>query len=215
MSIPYTYTIVKVDETARCMEVVYRSPNRQEMRVSARIPFKGESLDAVVDQFAPTGFWYTQEAELEIPQVGATGGLIAGETMQVASADLMAGVTSIEEVRRRKLVDIANWRYAKEVGGVMVGSAMVRTDRESQAQITGAYTTLKNGLIASVNWKAADGSWVPLTLAEIEPIAAAVAQHVQACFNAEMALTEQVDQALAGVTSVEEAIAAVQSVVLP
>lgn len=213
MSIPYTYTIAKVDAAARCMEVVFQSEGRREMRVCTRIPAKGESLDAVMDEYAPVTYWHSQEVELEIPEVGLSGGAVEGQSLHLLPADEPKTVAS---TRKRKLAEIADWRYKLETAGVRVGPTLILTDRGSQAQITGAYTTLKNGLLPSVNWKGSDGNWAPLTLAEIEPVAAAVAQHVQACFDAEMALCARVDEAAAkeATEGAAAAIAAIEAVVL-
>lgn len=182
MSIQYTYEIVSVDAAARVMEVVYSSEGRQTMHISARLPYVGESLEAVIDMFSPVPHWLEQEAEVVVPELGSgTSGQAAPETLASAKA--------------KKLAQIAEWRFIAETAGVTLNGAAIRTDRESQAQLTGAYTSLKNGFLTSVNWKAANGQWVSLSLEQIEPIAAAVAQHVQACFDAEMALTQQVNAA--------------------
>lgn len=182
MSIQYTYEIVKVDESARVMEVVYTAEGRQPMHIGARLPYVGESLESVVQMYSPVAYWLEQETEVVVPALGS--GSIGQVTLK-----------TLETAKAKKLAEVAAWRYGVETAGVTLGGATIRTDRESQSQITSAYTSLKNGLLTSVNWKSADGQWVALTLAQIEPIAAAVAQHVQSCFNAEMALTQQVNAA--------------------
>ena len=105
---------------------------------------------------------------------------------------------SLEEVKEAKLAELASARYTEEIGGIVVGSVTIATDRESQAMMTGAYVSLKQGLMQSVNWKGDDG-WVTATLTEIEPIAQAVGQHIQACFTKESQLAAQV----AAATTVE------------
>ena len=91
--------------------------------------------------------------------------------------------------------EAAALRYEKETGGVLLpNGANIRTDRESQAQLNAAYSSLKNGLIESTFWKADGGVWVSVTLAEIEPIAQVVANHVAACFAAERTHCEAIDQ---------------------
>ncbi|MNT63535.1 hypothetical protein D3C72_2013600 [compost metagenome] len=80
-------------------------------------------------------------------------------------------------------------RWQVETGGIIVGSAPIATDRESRSQLTSVYSDLQNSLIADTPWKAADGSFTLVTLAEIEPAAQAVAAHVRACFAAEQAHT--------------------------
>lgn len=91
------------------------------------------------------------------------------------------------------LADVASKRWQVETGGVVVAGHIIATDRESQAQLNSAYTSLRNGLISDTPWKAADGSFTLVTLAEIEPVAQAVATHVRACFAAEQAHNEAIN----------------------
>lgn len=98
------------------------------------------------------------------------------------------------------LADVAARRWQAETGGIVIGGTPIATDRESQAQLSSAYTSLSGGLIADTPWKAADGSFTMVTLAGLEPVAQSVAAHVRACFDAERihceaisALSEQAD----------------------
>lgn len=90
------------------------------------------------------------------------------------------------------LADVAAKRWQVETGGILVAVHPIATNRESQAQLNSAYTSLKNGLIADTPWKAADGDFTLVTLAELEPVAQAVASHVRACFAAEQAHNEAI-----------------------
>jgi hypothetical protein len=182
MNMQYTYNIISVDQPSRVMEVVYSAEGKQTMHISARLPFAGETLESVVDMFSPVAYWRAQEAEVVVPPLGS------GTVGQ-------SEVETLESAKAKKLSEIAAWRFGRETAGVTLNGASIRTDRESQAQLTGAYTSLKNGLLAAVNWKDTNGQWVSLSLEQIEPIAGAVAQHAQACFDAEMALAQQVNAA--------------------
>lgn len=73
MSIEYAYEIVSVNEAARCMEVVYTSEGHQTMHISARLPFEGEQLEAVIKMFAPVALWIELAAPVTVPQVGTRG----------------------------------------------------------------------------------------------------------------------------------------------
>jgi hypothetical protein len=73
MSIEYTYKIVKVDAEARCMEIVYTAEGRQTMQIGARLPYVGESLEAIVDMYSPVAHWLEQERQVVLPQVGVRG----------------------------------------------------------------------------------------------------------------------------------------------
>lgn len=73
MSIAYTYKIIKVDQAARCMEVVYSAAGHQTMHIGARLPFEGEPLEDVVKAFAPVPLWLELATPVTAPQVGAAG----------------------------------------------------------------------------------------------------------------------------------------------
>lgn len=179
MSIEYKYEVVAVDQDARCMEVVYTSPGRQTMHIGARLPYVGETLDAVIKMYAPVAYWMEQAAQVQSVAVGASG--------KVGDAPI-----TLESAKANKLAEIAAWRYARETAGVKVNGATISLDRQSQAQLSGAYTAIKNGLLTSVDWKAADGVWVTLTAAQMESLMQTAAKHIQACFDAEKALAQKV-----------------------
>ena len=73
MSIEYTYEIVSVDEAARCMEVVYSAEGHQTMHIGARLPFVGESLESVIEAYAPVPLWLEMATPVSVPQVGTSG----------------------------------------------------------------------------------------------------------------------------------------------
>lgn len=73
MSIQYTYEIIKVDEAARCMEVIYSAEGHQTMHIGARLPYVGESLESVIAMFAPVAYWEEQTRPVALPEVGVSG----------------------------------------------------------------------------------------------------------------------------------------------
>lgn len=76
MSIDYTYEVIAVNEAARCMEVVYSSTGRQTMHIGARLPYEGETLEAVVRMYSPVAYWLEQEAKVVVPEVGTSGQIV-------------------------------------------------------------------------------------------------------------------------------------------
>jgi len=175
MSIEYSYEIVRVDTQARVMEIVYTSEGRQTMHIGARLPYEGESLEAIVQMYSPVAYWMEQEATVVPPQLGASG------TMSPPAVLPM----TLERAKSEKLADLAAWRYMREISGITLNGAKIRTDRESQATITGAFISLSQGLITSVDWKTETGAWIQLGLTEMTGIAQAVSMHVQNCFSLE------------------------------
>ena len=92
---------------------------------------------------------------------------------------------------------IAQRRWEEETGGVEVASVPIRTDRESQAMITGALTLAALNPSAVFPWKTETG-FVQLTVQQLQGVAAAVGSHVQECFAREaqlIALVEASDPA--------------------
>lgn len=113
----------------------------------------------------------------------------------IVPVDTEGRATFVSNTKDALKAEVATLRYEKETGGVLLpNGASIRTDRESQAQLNAAYSSLKNGLIESTFWKADGGVWVSVTLTEIEPIAQVVANHVAACFAAERTHCEAIDQ---------------------
>lgn len=77
----------------------------------------------------------------------------------------------------------ADKRYRVETGGKTIMGATFRTDRESQGLISGAAALTKiTG--QSIKWKTPAG-FIEATAGQIEQVAIAVGNHVQACFAAE------------------------------
>jgi hypothetical protein len=101
-------------------------------------------------------------------------------------------------------------RYKKETGGITVSGIAMPTDRETQAQLSGAYAYVQATPAATIQWKLANGSFASLTAAQIASIATAVAAHVQACFAAEAAIVSQIAAGtLATKAQIDSAFAAV------
>lgn len=78
----------------------------------------------------------------------------------------------------------AQRRWEIETGGILVAGQPIRTDRESQALINGAYTLAQDQPGQSFKFKTAVG-FVTLAAAEIIAISRQVGAHVQACFGVE------------------------------
>ena len=95
--------------------------------------------------------------------------------------------------RAALLAELAAIRWAHETGGITLGDGTeLPTDERTVAKLTAAVTSLQDGMVsAPVAWKFANG-WQDLAQAQVEACAAAVARHVQACFNAERAVCDQI-----------------------
>ncbi|AHD03100.1 DUF4376 domain-containing protein [Leisingera methylohalidivorans] len=90
--------------------------------------------------------------------------------------------------------DLARIRWKAETGGITLqDGTTLPSDEVTARKLTSAVTSLQNGMVSEpVAWKF-PGGWQDLTQAQIEAAAAAVAQHVQACFSAERAVHQQIE----------------------
>lgn len=111
---------------------------------------------------------------------------------QIVENDL---APTLDELKAAKSKEIAAARYAAEIAGISFAGAAIRTDRESQALITGAALAAINDAETSVTWKAANG-FITLSAAQIIAVAQAVRDHVEACFNQEAELQAEIDAAV-------------------
>ena len=92
---------------------------------------------------------------------------------------------TVEQAMEWKKQEFANARYAQEISGVEFGGHKIKTDRESQAMLTGAALQALNDQNYKCRWKCDDGTFVELDRATILAAAVAVRQHVQASFDKE------------------------------
>lgn len=103
-------------------------------------------------------------------------------------------IPTVAEVKAAQKNKIAASRFDYETGGITVNGAVIKTDRESQATLTGAWVTVQIFPTILIDWKGANG-WVQIDKAIVETLAAAVGTHVQACFTKEKSLCDLVDAA--------------------
>ena len=96
----------------------------------------------------------------------------------------------LEEAKVRKRGEIAAARFEAETAGI----DGIKTDRESQALITGAALKAMQDEKYSCRWKTELG-FVELTALQISAVADAVRQHVQSCFDHEGELLPLIEAA--------------------
>jgi hypothetical protein len=101
----------------------------------------------------------------------------------------------LEEAKVRKRGEIAAARFEAETAGI----DGIKTDRESQALITGAALKAMQDEKYSCRWKTESG-FVELSALQISAVADAVRAHVQGCFDREAELLPLIEAA----TSPEE-----------
>ena len=143
-----------------------------------------------VDEIKPPLTW-TQH--YGAPEITVTDGR-ATATYPVLdhSPDEVAGI--LEAAKSAKRAEIAQARFEAETAGIDVNGFTVRTDRESQALITGAALQAIVDYDYECRWKTSEG-FVHLSAEQIKYIAQLVRLHVQGCFDREAELCGLIDKA--------------------
>jgi len=85
-----TFEITAVNESLRCMDVVFRATGQPEVLVGARMPFEGEDLNTLVASFAPIGYWEDLAKQVVPVVVGTTG------TVTIAAEPVTEAETPVE-----------------------------------------------------------------------------------------------------------------------
>lgn len=106
---------------------------------------------------------------------------------RVFTAEELLNIANIN--KQNKLNELANLRFQKETAGIEINGMKIKTDRESQALINGAYVSTIINPDFTIDWKCENG-WITLNATQISAIASNVANHVQSCFTREKALQE-------------------------
>jgi len=127
MSIQYTYEIIKVDEAARCMEVIYSADGYQTMHIGARLPFEGESLEDIIMEFAPVSLWSERSKSVIAPMVGQSGhidGSVLTHQSRLPRTD-----DEIEAMRNAEMW--AQVKFEKQVASALVKFGVLSEDPTS------------------------------------------------------------------------------------
>ena len=119
--------------------------------------------------------------------------------MTIDYSQIITPEDKFNKAKEAKYQEIASDRYANETAGITVDNIKIKTDRESQALITGAALQALQDSTYTCQWKTEAG-FVSLTAEQIQAVAVAVRQHVQGCFDREAVLIEQIEAA----TTIEE-----------
>lgn len=95
--IPYTYEVI--ESTPQGLVLRYTSLGRDPINIGTRLPYAGESLDAVAAQYSPVAFWLDQDAEKVQPPVGAGGGFTPPEPQPPTPEQIIKAFTDAIQAR--------------------------------------------------------------------------------------------------------------------
>lgn len=168
-----------------------------------RAAFPRTSLPNLLDKATLDGLGYDPVLAAPMPQASATqrvvrhgavldslGNWVQAWRVEDFSAQEVAALVESTRAALVERVTDARWRH--EEGGLLLANGVrVATTRADQNRITSVVANAALAGVESVDFKAESG-WTTLTIEDLRGVAAAIAQHVQACFSAERAHHEAV-----------------------
>lgn len=97
------------------MDVRYSNPEHGDMLVGVRLPYEGEVLTDVIDQFSPAFFWAEQRRAVQPIAVGSTG---TGETEVEPEVVELTPEEMLELWRENAVISQLQAHYTLKVWGL-------------------------------------------------------------------------------------------------
>lgn len=169
---------------------VERYPYPLEDLARDRPGFPAEPTD---EQLAEVGIFPVELVEM--PQPGFTRNVSALPPVEENGAwkeRWLVNEISLDEAKAAMLSALAAIRYGRETGGIILQGTPFKTDRETQAILTGAFVMASADANFTITWKSAPGVHTPIDAQTILAVGAAVTAHVQTCFEHEADLAAAV-----------------------
>jgi hypothetical protein len=100
-----SYQIVRVDPEAKAMDILYTSPEHGSLLVGARMPWEGETVEAIAEVFSPARYWL--EKTLPVAQVSeGEAGELSATVVSDGSAPRLA--SKLDLVRAMRITEHAD-----------------------------------------------------------------------------------------------------------
>jgi hypothetical protein len=112
-SIPYTFEVLSVGDLS--MDVRYSNPTHGEMLVGVRLPYEGEDLESVIDQFSPALYWAEQTKQRQTIPIGLSG---SGETFIGLDPTELTQEEMVEMWRDSMIISQLQAHYTLKVWGL-------------------------------------------------------------------------------------------------
>lgn len=145
MSITYTYEVISVDQAARCMEVVYTSDGNPTMHIGARLPFEGETIESVIEMYAPVRYWEELKTPVVVVPQGLTGTVVVPPPYVPPPAEVAIA-------RQNALLAESDWTQLADVPLSAEQKAAWATYRQQLRDITD-----QSGFPDNINWPVKPG----------------------------------------------------------
>ena len=111
----YSYTVTRIDQDAKCMDVEFTAEGFEPIVVGVRLPTLGENVDAVIKSFVPYSTWNPLVIEYTHVAVGTSGSYVEPSPEDVQ-----------QEIENSKMW--AKVEFEKQIAKVLVRFGVLATD---------------------------------------------------------------------------------------
>lgn len=105
-------------------------------------------------------------------------------------------IKTADQIKEEKKAANSAARYAKETSGVDYNGHLILTGREDINILNSAMEKIRRGLVAEIEWKCGDGSYLTLTVNNISEIEFLILTHIQGSFAKEKYYNALIDQGI-------------------
>lgn len=91
-----------------------------------------------------------------------------------------------------KLKELADFRWQKEIGGIVYNNLRIETTDRSKTLVTGAMLMAAQNPATTFQFKTTDDQYVEVAASDMLGIYAAIGLHVQSCFAKEQTVADQI-----------------------
>lgn len=114
----YAYTVIRVDQDAKCMDVQFLANGFDPITVGVRLPRVGEDVDSVIRSFAPYSIWEPEVIEYAEVPVGKSGSYTPPSLGQI-------------QQQKENMQMWARVEFEKQVAQVLVKLGVLQSDPTS------------------------------------------------------------------------------------
>ena len=143
-----------------------------------------------MSDFLPVDGW-TDKGEGIHPLLRAQGVFVVGidgvpmSNNPTLAKQILDAYDPVPDAKAKKLSELADFRWSKEVGGITINGMVIETTDRSKTLVTGALMLAQSNPAATFQFKTTDNQYVEVDAAGMVAIYQAIGAHVQACFARE------------------------------
>ena len=194
--VTYSYEVLSIDDGTKTMQVKYSAEGRDDVLVSARLPYQNESIEAVIDQFSPVLMWEEADVVRNTPSVGMSG----TNTIEITGlGDSISDSSTDDEKLEYKKGMMKNELTITRRNAIAGGFIMTdeghkfSTSFQTLSNISSAIDVMRSEGIGSVNWKTQSGAFINVDDVDLEKAKADIVVFIQKIFDWEKSVSDDID----------------------